>query len=360
MKVVVDCRYVRVGAPDGISRFTVGSVTALAARHPLTMLVSDRRQLASLPDLPHALVSQPTSLREPLVAQQVNRLRPDVVFTPMQTMGSWRRRYRLVLTVHDLIYYRHPKPPPRFRWPLRLLWWLYHLSWWPQRLLLDRADAVVTVSRTTEQLIHDHRLTRRPVTVVPNAAGPPGPAGAEGQPPDGNATSRSLVYTGSFMPYKNVDVLARALHELPGFTLHLISPITDAERVHLGQLAPAGSLICHDGASEEDYHHTLRGALALVTASRDEGFGIPLVEAMTNGIPVVVSDIPIFREVAGPAALFADPADPSAFAAAVRELTEPARWRQRSELGRLQSRRFSWDDSAERLLHVLTETASRA
>jgi glycosyltransferase involved in cell wall biosynthesis len=356
VKVVVDCRYVRVGAPDGISRYTVGLVTALAARHPLTMLVSDHRQLAQLPDQPYAMVSDPTSLREPWVARQVNPLQPDVVFSPMQTMGSWGRRYRLILTVHDLIYYRHPKPPPRFGWPLRLLWRLYHLSWWPQRFLLNRADAVATVSLTTRQLIHDHRLTRRPIAVVPNAAVPLHPTSAE--PPEDNSTSRSLVYTGTFMPYKNVDVLARALHQLPGFTLHLISPITEAERVHLEQLAPPGSIICHDGATEEDYHHTLRSALALVSASRDEGFGIPLVEAMSAGIPIVVSDIPIFREVAGSAALFADAADPSMFAAAVRQLTHPDQWRQRSNLGRKQSGRFSWDSSAERLLTLLSETAA--
>lgn len=361
MKIVVDCRYVRVGAPDGISRYTIGIVTALAARHPLTMLISDRRQLAKLPDLPHAVVSGPTSLAEPWVARQVNRLRPDVVFSPMQTMGSWGRRYRLVLTVHDVIYYRHPTPPARFSWPLRLLWRAYHLSWCPQRLLLNRADAVVTVSHTTEQLIDAHRLTRRAVTVIPNAAAAPPLLGSgDRQPPGENSTSRSLVYTGTFMPYKNVDVLAQALHELRGFTLHLISPITGAERIHLEQLAPAGSIICHDGATESDYHDTLGRALALVSASHDEGFGIPLIEAMSVGIPVVVSDIPIFREVAGSAALFADPTDPSAFAAAIRRLTDPHQWRQRSDLARRQSRHFSWDSSAERLAALLAVTAAQS
>ena len=131
------------------------------------MLVSDRRQLAQLPDLPYHLVSSPTSIREPLVALAVRRFAPDVVFSPMQTMGSWGRRYRLVLTLHDLIYYDHPTPPAEFAAPIRLLWRAYHLAWWPQRLLLNRADAVVTVSETTAELIAAHRLTDRPVTVVP-------------------------------------------------------------------------------------------------------------------------------------------------------------------------------------------------
>ena len=125
------------------------------------------------------LVGSPTSALEPLVARQVRRLGADVVFSPMQTMGSWGRGYGLVLTLHDLIYYRDPTPPPEFAAPIRLLWRLFHLAWWPQRALLNRADAVVTVSETTAALIARHRLTDRPVTVVPNAPDPaptsPGP-----------------------------------------------------------------------------------------------------------------------------------------------------------------------------------------
>ena len=55
------------------------------------------------------------------VALLVNRLKPDVVFSPMQTMGSLGRRYRLVLTVHDLIYYRHRTPPRDLPAPVRAL-----------------------------------------------------------------------------------------------------------------------------------------------------------------------------------------------------------------------------------------------
>lgn len=350
MKIVVDCRYVRLGPPDGITRYTIGVVTALARRWTVTLLISDRRQLAPLPELPYLLVNDPTSVRELLVARQVNTLAPDVVFSPMQTMGSWGRRYRLILTVHDLIYYSYPRPPARFGWPLRLLWRAYHLSWWPQRLLLNRADAVVAVSETTKHLLSRHRLTHRPVTVVANAADPP----AENQREPGPHT-RSLVYVGTFMPYKNVDLLARALDLLPGWTLQLISPITRAERTHLEALAPPGALICHDGTSDEDYQRILRSATALVTASRAEGFGIPVVEAMATGTPVVVSNIDIFREVGGTAALFADPDDPASFAAAISQLSDPTEWNDRSARSRKQARHYGWDTSAERLLAVMSD-----
>ena len=85
------------------------------------------------------------------------------------------------------------------------------LSLLPQRLLLNRADEVVTVSETVAAEIAAHHLTRRPVTVVPNAAGRRAPAG--GRP--GTAPGQ-LVYMGSFIGYKNVPTLVRAAALLPG------------------------------------------------------------------------------------------------------------------------------------------------
>lgn len=352
MRIAVDCRYVRIGRHDGISRYTAGLVSELAALHPVTMLISDRSQLDMLPPLPWFRVSAPTSIREPLVARQVNRLAPDVVFSPMQTMGSWSRRYALVLTVHDLIYYRHGRPPRNLPAPVRALWRLYHLAWWPQRLLLNRADAVVTVSDTTAALIAEHHLTRRPVTVVPNAADPlPAAVGGAGG---------RLVYMGSFMPYKNVDVLVRAAARLPEHELHLMSRISPVERARLTALAPGARLVFHDGASDAQYAAVLRGATALVTASRDEGFGIPLVEAMSVGTPVVVSDIPVFREVGGTAATYVDPDDVDGFVAAIRTLDDPGVRAVRGAVARDRAAHYSWAASARTLLDLLHHTAAPA
>src|SRR5690606_41178467 len=153
MRLWSDCRAVRVGGHAGISRSTVGLARELARLHPqVELLICDERQLAALPDVPWHRLSAPTSIREPFVARQVRRIGADVVFSPMQTMGSWGRDYALVLTLHDLIYYRNRTPPPEFALPIRVLWRLYHLAWWPQRVLLNRADAVVTVPETTASL----------------------------------------------------------------------------------------------------------------------------------------------------------------------------------------------------------------
>jgi glycosyltransferase involved in cell wall biosynthesis len=347
VKILFDCRYTRFPRHDGISRFTSGLVTALAKLVPVTMVISDERQLQMLPDLPWVLGPSPTAITEPLVSLRFNRFEPDVVFTPMQTMGPFGRRFGLVTTVHDLIYYENRTPPRDLPWPIRLLWRLYHLSWGPQRALLGRADAHATVSETTRELMIRHRLTKHPITVVSNAVDP-AIVGRDTEP------TRDLVYMGSFMPYKNVELLARSMALLPDYTLHLLSRADETTVRRLTALARDGALRFHQGVSDQEYVQILSTATALVSASLNEGFGLPLIEAMSGGTPIAVSDIPIFREIGGEAAVFFDPADPASFAAAVRRLEAPAEWKRRSKLGRERAAHYSWEASARALLGALT------
>jgi glycosyltransferase involved in cell wall biosynthesis len=351
VKILFDCRYTRFPRHDGISRFTAGLVTALGKLVPVTMIISDERQLAMLPDLPWVLGPSPTAITEPLVSRRLNRFEPDVVFTPMQTMGPFGRRFGLVTTVHDLIYYENRTPPRDLAWPIRLIWRLYHLSWAPQRALLGRADAHATVSETTRELMLRHHLTRHPITVVSNAVD----AAVVGRDV---APTRDIAYMGSFMPYKNVELLARAMTLLPGYTLHLLSRADEATVRRLTTLAPQGALRFHQGVTDEEYAEILSSATALVTASLNEGFGLPLIEAMAGGTPVVVSDIDIFREIGADAAVFFDPHSPEAFAAAVRELEDPAEWTRRSNLASERAAHYSWGASAKALLGTLTDVVA--
>ena len=246
VRIVVDCRYTRIGQHDGISRFTAGIVTELGKRHPLTMLISDHRQLDMLPALPWQLVSSPTSIREPLVALQVKKLRPDVVFTPMQTMGSWGRDYKLLLTLHDLIYYENRTPPRDLPLPVAAA-----LAALPPRLVAA-ADAPEPRRRASSRFPRRPRGSSAsttsptgPITVVPNAADELGAPALPRARPEGHR----LVYMGSYMPYKNVDTLVRAVAALPDHELHLMSRISRDERARLTRLAPQARLVFHDGAT---------------------------------------------------------------------------------------------------------------
>lgn len=359
MKILFDGRYIRTDHHDGISKFSsrlIEYVSPLAAARGMdfAVLISDPRQARQFPvGITTHLISSPTSIREPWVAHQVNRLRPNVVFSPMQTMGAAGRKYRLVLTIHDLIYYSHPTPPRHFNALIRALWRVYHLSWWPARFLLSKADAVVAVSTTTKQLILEHRLTKHPVHVVHNAAD----IELSGTSPHHNQRSKILVYMGSFMSYKNVDTLVRAMTDLEDYELHLLSRVTPAEQRRLCSLAPLARLVFHNGCTEQEYSRILSEACALLMASRDEGFGIPIVEAMAAGTPVVIPDMPIFREVAGRAGFFVENT-PAGFVEGVRKLESEDVWTRHSQAGVIQASTFSWERSARELLEVLEEVSS--
>ncbi|WP_296631999.1 glycosyltransferase family 1 protein [Rhodoluna sp.] len=353
-----DARYIRVSHHDGISRFSVGLFAAISKLTSVTAIISDLRQLEKLPSgTKWVMLNDPTSISEPLIAYKLNRLGAKVVFSPMQTIGSFGRKFKLAVTLHDLIYYRHPTPPPSFNLAIRILWRLYHLSYWPQRLLLNRSDVVITVSKATKKLITLHKLTRKRTEVVYNAASSLVELQRLATPGSRPAEKQTLVYMGSFMPYKNVETLIAATGQLQSFELQLLSKIDDARRAELQSLADSfgAKVTFFNGVSDEQYDQLLNQAVALVSASKDEGFGIPLVEAMARGIPVVVSNIDIFKEIGGDAAIFCSPEGPDDFAEGIRSLQGNDAWLAKSAAAKAQAKKFTWDESAAKLYRVLTE-----
>ncbi len=355
MKIVIDARFTRTDHHDGISRYGSSLIAATSKIADVTMLISDKRQLALLPDVPYVMINSPLSPMELFVARKVNPLGADVVVCPMQTMGTLGRRYGLVLTLHDLIYYEHPTPPGFLPAPVRLLWRLYHKAFWPQRLLLNRADIVATISQTTRALMAKYQLTKRPVRIVGNA---PQPGQAPRDPAAG--ADKTLLYMGSFMPYKNVETMIRGMGGLPDFTLHLLSRITAERKAELEAMVPKGAKVeFHNGVTDAQYDELLVRATALISLSRAEGYGLPLVEAMALGTPVIASDIPIFREVGGDAVSYVDPDSPTDFAAAVTALAKDSLWQERSVRSVERAAGFNWDESAQQLLAAAEEVVAQ-
>jgi glycosyltransferase involved in cell wall biosynthesis len=351
-----DARYINPGHPDGISRFSLGLIQELAGQVELSALVSSKAQIKLLPSNVKTLkVNHPSSPRELLLAWRLRKQNISVLFSPMQVTSSIFRNFKLISTLHDLIYYRHRTPPEQFNVVVKVIWFLFHMVYWPQRVLLNRADAVVTVSHTTKRQMLATGLTNRDITVIHNAAEP-----CEFVERKNRSESRDLVYMGSFIGYKNVETLVRGMGLIPDHRLLLTSRISEKRHEELSKLANevGASVEFLNGVSDEEYFKLLRESKALVSASLDEGFGIPLVEAMERGTPVITSDIEIFEEVAGNAGLRFSPTDPADFAKQVRLLNDAALWQRLSDSSLEQSDEFTWPKSARELLE-LCERVSR-
>jgi glycosyltransferase involved in cell wall biosynthesis len=351
MKILFDARYIRTDYHDGISRYSTELGKALADIAPVTFIICDQRQLGLLPSkAKYVMAPAPSPVVEPRMSKLMNEHHPDVVFSPLQTFGAAGRNFKLILTTHDLIYYRHRTPPTSISTPLRLGWFLYHLTYVPQRLGLNAADMVATVSHTVQREIEQENLTKRPVVVIPNAPQLLRPYVEHVD----QSRVKNIVYMGSFMPYKNVETLIKGMKWLPDHTLHLLSPIKPKRRKELEALIPPKArVVFHNGVADKEYAELLADKAILATASFDEGYGIPIAEALGMGIPAVISDIPIFHEVAAGGALYFDPTKPKQFADRVKEMGKKSVRAHLAETGQAHIASFTWRASAKALLNAI-------
>ncbi len=352
MKLFFDARYIRTDYHDGVSRYSYEVAHALARLQPVTFIISNDAQKALLPEASETVkIHAVDSILEPFTSLKLNKFKPDVVFSPMQTMGSFGRQFKLILTLHDMIYYKYRLPPPQAKGFVRPVWRLFHLWYWPQRLILNRADMVATVSQTSRNEILAAKLTKRPLIVVSNAARDLSPlltrpVEQSERPP------KNLVFMGTPLPYKNPETLIKAMEYLPGRVLHICSKIKPARQDELTALIPdTAKVIFHGGVSDEAYVDLLANDAIMVSASLAEGFGLPLAEALQLGVPAVVADRPYFREIAGAdGTVYADPTNPKIFADAIMGLDNLVVRQRYIAAGKFAVGKFTWDSSAQILL----------
>jgi len=354
MKLFFDARYIRTDVYDGISRYSAELGTAVAKQHDdTTFLICKEAQKRFLPkNAKTIMLHDVESPMEAFTSLKLNKYAPDVVFSPMQTMGSFGRKFKLILTLHDMIYYRHRTPPSQLQPYVKLGWRLFHLAYWPQRLVLDSADMVATVSETSRADIVNAKLTKRPLIVVSNA--PRNLSEFLKKPKTQQKKApKNLIYMGWFREYKNVELLVRGLTFLPDHTLHLLSRITEERKTHLLrgiEESVKKRIVFHNGVSDKKYAELLTDDALLVTASLDEGYGLSVAEAFSVSVPAVVSDLPVFHEIAGEGALYFDPKNAHDFAEKVKEASKVTTYNKLAKEGHRHIAQFTWKASATRLI----------
>lgn len=293
------------------------------------------------------------------VASAIQRCGADVYHG---TTGSLPMGYRRksVVTVHDLAIYMHPE-------------WFPSGQFFSRRFVVPasvhRASKIIAVSHSTKRDLQDiFAVPSEKIAVVHEGVEPPPPDAWERNPEFPNPY---LLFLGTIEPRKNVEGLVHAyaslverLPKIVGNTElvlagsrgwkseRVFAAIREAnkafgkERVRVLGYVPEG-----------EKHALVAKALAFIFPSRYEGFGLPVLEAMNVGVPVVTSALSSLPEIAGRgAALLVDPNNQSEMMRALKHLLEDES--QRLELGRRgleRSTEFRWDKTAGETLEVYEE-----
>ena len=216
-----------------------------------------------------------------------------------------------------------------------------------------RADGIVVSSAHGRGEV-SARLGVPPERIVLCPAGPPDWQPRPEPPPGG-----PILFVGTIEARKNVSGLIAAYDRLlqsgaavPNMVLAGRSG-PDADRLLSATPETATRIERRGYVSDEERLRLYRTASMLVLPSHHEGFGLPVLEAMTIGLPVIVSNRGSLPELAGDAAAIVDPDDPAALADAMRRVLSDAPLRRRMiEAGLRRARDYSWKTSARRLLEA--------
>ena len=262
---------------------------------------------------------------------------------------------RQCVIIHDASVFAVPETyRPAFR-----LWYQFLLP-----RLGRRADRILTVSRFSQQeLVRRARIPEHKLAVVP-------PAGEHilSRPADSGVFERHhigsrpyVLAVGSTAAHKNFDRIALAVSLIPRDDFDLVVAGGSNAGVFAAQSRGPSPRVRHLGYVDDGELRALyERALCLVYPSLYEGFGLPPLEAMVCGCPVIVSNVASLPEVCGDAALYCDPYDPRDIAARISEVLDTVELRQ--ELSRRainRARLFRWNDTARAVLREVRSAVAQ-
>lgn len=378
-RIAIDARPAAFPQKTGIGFYTWHLLRLLPEVDPETSYLGwylDARALTGRPS-PPPIDHAPSNLRlrrTPIPAQWFERsserfelprvewfARFDVLFAPNFVPPPTRAK-RLVLTVHDLAFKLFPESAP------------HGTRRWLERLdrALARASRVIAVSETTKHdLIRLYGVREDVVAVVPHGVDhrvfrPDSPESIEQTMRRFEVDGPYLLSLGGLEPRKNLPNLVRAFARMPSD----VDPVLviagaktawnpegwDSLRSALDELPESirRRVVLTGYLSERDKVALLSGALALCYPSTYEGFGLPVLEAMACGTPVVTSNVSALPEVAGDAALLVDPGDVGAIASAMDRVVQGDALRQElRSAGLSRAGKFDWLTTARRTAEVL-------
>jgi glycosyltransferase involved in cell wall biosynthesis len=361
MRLGVDGRELRPGVRTGIRRYVVEVLRAASGRGLPCIVYGDRgtRLDTAPPGVTLSVLDAAFTQWWDQVALPAALARDGVavLLSPYYKVPL-RAPCPVVATIHDLFFIGYPgRPRPLYDATMTAL----------ARLYARRARAIVTDSEASRRAIVERLgVPAARVTAIPVGLGPefrPGPPTAAQRERYGLGP-RYALYVGNFMPHKNLPRLLRAWAALPAAlraTHRLVLAGGDrARRPALEAAAAAlGAEVVFPGLVDDaDLPALYGGAAAVVLPSLEEGFGLPALEAMACGAPVVASRAGALPEVVGDAGVLVDATDERALTAALADvLGADGRRQALARQGLARAAAFTAERTAGRVVDLLTAVA---
>jgi glycosyltransferase involved in cell wall biosynthesis len=353
MRIGVDGRALRATeAPRGVAVYLERLLEELVRLHPdddYRVLVPGGARAEVVPDgveLVVGGVGRTVHASAALLGRpRVDRLleRPDLVWLPAPAPIAVSPETPYVLTVHDLSFAHRPRDYSAYAR-------LWHRLARP-RQLAERASRVITDTEVVRrELIEEWRLPAERVRVVPLGPGREVAAVAGAA----RGAARHVLAVGALEPRKLPLLLARAHARARerGLRSGLVFAGDGPLR---GELEAAGATVLGH-VSDAELDAAYADALCLAAPSREEGFGFTPLEALAAGVPPVVSDLPVFAETLGDAALRVPVGDVAALADALLRIEREPELRARLvEAGRARLRELTWERAARDTRAVFEE-----
>lgn len=335
MPIALDATYSVGDSLSGVGVYSREILWGLAEAHPETKFLwcyRPHRILRSLNDrIPSNASRRLLRYSKAPKAQLFHALNQRVEF-PSKTVP-------VVTTFHDLFVLTGEYSTPDFRAKFTE----------QARRAAERSDLIITVSKYTGDLVRDLLRPAAPIHVVHHGVYLPK------MPPPGEQQRQNVIlHVGALQKRKNVERLIEAFEAAAPEDWKLIlagsaSGFAGEEVVARAKASKAASRIEITGYVEDQRLIELyRTSRILAFPSLDEGFGIPVIEAMSHGLPVITSDRSALKEVAGNAAILVDPKQTDSIAEAIRTLTAvPGLRNQLREMGWARAQNFTWFRAAQ-------------
>lgn len=333
-------RYNNTDRRTGVENYSfhvIGGLVRLAPKQ--ITLISPRRIPLEVPQIIIPLPRLWTQLRLSFEVLKNRALREGTLFIPSHVM-PFIAPEKTVITIHDVAWNLFPES---YSLASRL-----YLEWSTRRTV-KKAWKILTPSETTKKdLIKLYSADPAKIFVTPLGFEKPVAATQPAQ------SKKYFISIGRIETKKNIDTIIRAFTTFaaknPDINLMLIGKPGVGSKEILFLIPPElqNRIIRPGYLSDAEKQGYLEGALAYISASRYEGFGLPLLEAMGAGIPVISSDIPASHEVAQDAALYFETESASSLSDALEKIATDENLRQELiQKGAERVKAFSWDRTAQ-------------